>query len=271
MKYTLENQTLRLTVSAKGAELFDLRRTAAPEQPLLWDGKQDVWPRRAPVCFPWCGKPEEGWYEAEGRRYTAPQHGFVRDLEHTLTEQTADSLTFRLDWPGDEETCPWPFFFETRHVLEADGVATTCTAVNRGDRPMPVQLGFHPGLACPFLPGAPLSAFQIRFEAPEAPGGSRIFPLDPHVFDNDSICFPDLTSRWIQVEEIATGRHIRVDTQGFPFVLLWSKPGIPGFVCIEPWLGYVGPGHDLAARPGARLLAPGEARAATQHITLALD
>ena len=74
----------------------------------------------------------------------------------------------------------------------------------------------------------------------------------------------------MQLEERATGRYIRVRTAGFPFVLLWSQPKIPGFVCIEPWLGYPGPGHDLARRPGARLLGPGESISASLMITFAV-
>ncbi|HIY21439.1 MAG TPA: aldose 1-epimerase family protein, partial [Candidatus Flavonifractor merdigallinarum] len=71
-----------------------------------------------------------------------------------------------------------------------------------------------------------------------------------------------------QVEEKGTGRYLRVDTKGFPFVLLWSKPGIPDFVCIEPWMGYPGPGHDLMGRPGAMELAPGASFSRTQRITV---
>ena len=53
-------------------------------------------------------------------------------------------------------------------------------------------------------------------------------------------------------------------------MLLWSQPGIPGFVCIEPWQGYPGPQEALDQRPGAVVLAPGERRQWQQAITLAL-
>lgn len=271
MDYIVENDWLCLTVSSRGAELQAMERKGAPGISLLWDGKKEHWARRAPICFPWCGRVEENWYEFGGKRYeTLPQHGFVRDLEHTLAERTADSLTFRLEWPGDERLWPWAFVLETRHALEGNVLVSTCTAVNRSDRPMPVQLGFHVGLACPFTPGKALEDYCIRWEKPEGPGGADCLPLDHHSFDKDSICFPGLKSEWLQVEEKGTGKYLRVETKGFPFVLLWSALGVPDFVCIEPWTGYLGPGHDLLGRPGTLPLEPGETFSRTHRLTVGI-
>lgn len=271
MDHTVENEYLRLTMAERGAELWDLRRKDTPQAPLLWDGKEGIWPRRAPLCFPWCGRVEENWYELDGKRYDAlPQHGFVRDLDHVLIRRAEDSLTFRLDWPGDDKLWPWAFTLETCHTLKGNTVETTCVAVNRSDSPMPVQLGFHVGLRCPFTPGRALEDYFVRFERPEAPGGTDIFPLDCHSFDHDSLCFPDLRSAWLQVEERDTGRHLRVETARWPFVLLWSALGTPGFVCIEPWTGYLGPGHDLGRRPGAVWVEPGGRFERIHRLTVAL-
>lgn len=269
MTYTIENDLLTLTAAQKGAELYDLRRKADPDAPLLWDGHEG-WPRRAPVCFPWCGKTEDKVLTARGATYeNAPQHGLVRDFDHTLVKQEADKLAFRFDWPGDGPY-PWAFSFETVHALEGDTVVTACAAVNRSDEPMPVQLGFHVGLRCPFTPGKPLEDYVVRFERPEAPDGTGVFPLDRHSFDSDSICFPGLTSKWVQVEEKDTGKYLRVATEGFPYVLLWSAVGVPGFVCIEPWTGFVGPGRDLAQRPGAVMVPPGESFSRTHRLTVGI-
>lgn len=269
MNYTVENGVLRLTVSDHGAELQDLRQLADLSVPLLWDGKKEHWPRRAPICFPWCSRVEENWYEFEGKRYEGlPQHGFVRDVDHVLAERTEDSLTFRLDWPGEEKLWPWAFTLETRHALEGNVLVTVCTAVNRSEKPMPVQLGFHVGLRCPFTLGKGLEEYCIRWEKPEAPGGTDVFPLDHHSFDNDSICFSGLESEWLQVEEKATGKYLRVETKSWPYVLIWSAKGVPDFVCIEPWSGFAGPGHELVRRPGTAVLAPGESFSRIHRLTV---
>ena len=269
MDYRIENETLCLTVSDRGAELQTLERREAPGISLLWDGKKEHWPRRAPVCFPWCGRVEENWFLEQGRRYEGlPQHGFVRDMEHRLTERREDSLTFQLDWPGDDRLWPWAFSLETRHALVGNVVESTCSAINRSGERMPVQLGFHVGLACPFTPGRALKDYCVRFEKPEAPGGGCLFPLDEHSFDEDSICMPGIASEWLQVEEKDTGRYLRVETKGWPYVLLWSALGTPGFVCIEPWTGYLGPGHDLTKRPGTVGMEPGERFSRTHRLTV---
>ena len=268
MFYTIKNDRLTLTLNSMGAEAWKLNADGDEGEGLLWDGKPDVWPRRAPLCFPWCGKLDDKRHEAFGRSFEAPQHGFARDVEHRCVAQSGDDLTFRLEWPGDSRFYPWPFSFETRYRLVDNQVITACTASNTGDQPMPVQIGFHPGFRCPFDPEKTAQDYFIRFEKPEAPDGSCIFELEEHVFDNDSICFPGPESAWVQLEERETGRYIRVGTDGCPFVLLWSKPGIPGFVCIEPWSGFIGEGHDLSRRPGAEMLLPGQSMTRTLRVTV---
>lgn len=63
MLYTIQNAKLTITVNSLGAELWSLRDAAGSGYDCLWDGKPEVWPRRAPICFPWCGKIEDGWFE----------------------------------------------------------------------------------------------------------------------------------------------------------------------------------------------------------------
>ena len=270
MLHTIENGVLSVTVNSLGAELWDVRALGERPIPCLWGGAPEVWPRRAPVCFPWCGRVEGGWFQAEGARCEAGPHGFVRDLEHVLADRGADWLRFRLDWPGDGRRWPWAFTFETLHQLEGSRLTTTCTAVNKDSRPMPAQLGFHPGFRCPLDPGRGVEGDAVRFQCPEAPDGTDLLPLSPGLFDQDSLCFRDLRSAWVRLEERETGRYLQVDVGGAPYLLLWSQPGIPGFLCIEPWSGYPGPGHDLAARPGAALLAPGAALQRALTVTIAL-
>lgn len=262
MEYTIGRGGVTLTANSRGAELWSLKGT----QEVIWSG--EAWNWRAPVCCPWCGAVEDGWFEHGGRRYAAQRHGFVRELEHTLVRQGEDVLEFRLDWPGDGERWPWAFSFTTCHEITDRGAVTTCTLTNLSKEPMPAQLGFHPAFCCDVPPEKGVGKWFVRFEQREAPDRTDIFPLEKHTFDNDSICFEGLKSQWVQLEERDTGRFVRVATAGRPYVLLWSQPGVPGFVCIEPWTGYPGPGHNMACRPGVRLLAPGESLTGKQELTL---
>ena len=123
---------------------------------------------------------------------------------------------------------------------------------------MPVQLGFHPGFRCPLDPDRSLEDYAVRFQQPEALDGTDLLLLTPSLFDQDSLCFQSLQSDWVRLEELETGRYLQVGIEGTPYLLLWSQKGIPGFLCIEPWTGYPGPGHDLSVRPGVVLLEQSE-------------
>lgn len=261
MKHTIHNDRLALTAEEHGAALLAI--DAADGRGLIWDGKP-VWPNHAPVCFPWCASLEDGWYTAGGKTYRSDKrHGFARDLEHVLVEEAPDRLTFRLDWPGDETLWPWAYTLETSHILRGEQALTVCTATNRAQTPMPTQLGFHPAFVCPFLPGTKLEEYRLRFEK-----GIEI-PLQSHLFDQDSIPFGNV-GKWCRLEHLGTGKYIQVATEGFYKTLLWSKPGIPGFVCIEPWDGFAGHQHQMEDRPGAILLAPGESKTWTLEMTFAV-
>lgn len=259
MAYTIQSDKLTVTAIRQGGEVQSVTAKSGVE--LLWDGKADIWAGHAPVCFPWCGVMADGWYEAEGRQITAKnRHGFARNLEHQIVRQSASAMTFRLDWAGEEGSMfPWPCRLETTHQVLGSTVTTTCVATNKGTTPMPMQLGFHPGFRCPILPGDAMTDYQFRFQT------GKVIPIEAHLFDNDSILFQD-TGDFVRLERTDGEAYLEVSTAGFGWVLLWSKPGVPGFVCIEPWQGYPGPEHDPFQRPGAVALAPGESRSVTLKV-----
>ena len=83
MEYTLENEYLKLTVSSKGAEVVSLVRKCDGVEH-MWQADPEVWGFHAPVLFPYCGKVVGDTIHAKGADYPARQHGFARNLEHTL-------------------------------------------------------------------------------------------------------------------------------------------------------------------------------------------
>lgn len=265
MEYTIHSSVSGLTLTAGtfGGELHSLKDRENRE--LIWQAGS-IWNRHAPVCCPWCGSIQDGCFTDEGKEYhgATARHGFVRDLEHEYRKQeTENQIVFHLNWPGDPEKWPWAFTVETVHALTEDGMRTVCTVENVSERPMPLQFGFHPAFTCPFLPGSEVTDYLFRFES------GRVIPLVREMFDNDSILYHG-TGKWVRLEHEKTGTYLQVDTAGFPNVLLWSKPGIPGFVCIEPWSGYENDSHLLMNRPGTIRLEPQEKRTWTLALTVQL-
>lgn len=287
--FQMKRNGLTLEVSGRGAELYALYSSGGPEAGWLWDGGA-AWPRRAPVCFPWCGRLKDGYFEEDGKRFEGGIHGLLRDMEHTVVSRGEDSLTLRAEW--DEESLahyPWRFRVDTTHVLTEDGVVTTVAATNMDCRAMPVQIGFHTAFRCPFTVGKAPEDFLLRFEQEEHPqealcvgglisgetrsvfSGQSAIDITAHMFDEDSICLTGLSSKWVQLEQRSSGQAIRIGIEGYPCVLLWSMPGVPGFLCVEPWHGMpsmAGGGHTLWERPNTVAVAPGDSYAATQTLKL---
>ena len=80
-------------------------------------------------------------------------------------------------------------------------------------------------------------------------------------FDNDSHCMVNLKSTKLGLYEKGTGRGVVCDIENFPYTLIWSKPGVPKFICIEPWQSLPSPENgssDWNEKPAAAILAPGE-------------
>lgn len=281
MEYTLENEILRVTVASRGAELVSVvdKRTGAE---MLWQADPDVWPRHAPILFPYTGRLKGGRFTHRGVAYEGGQHGFARDMEHTLMESAPARLVLRLEANAlTMEKFPFAFWLEAEYTLEGSAVRHKLTVHNDSDEEMPFGIGYHPGFACPFDDAHQAGDYVLRFAQPETPevvecgeddglvtGNKHIYftgqqdiPLTDQLFAHDSICFSGLKSDTLSLVEKDTGRAVTVDIAGFPYVLVWSARGPLRFVCIEPW-------HSLPdardadgeweEKPAAATLAPGE-------------
>ncbi|MCC7300370.1 MAG: aldose 1-epimerase family protein, partial [Verrucomicrobia bacterium] len=105
---TIANQFLTVGVKEKGAELCSIRDADTTEY--VWQADPAFWSRHAPVLFPIVGKLRNGRYELNGKTYELPPHGFARDMDFTLIEQTETSLVFQL-LPTMETRACYPFEF----------------------------------------------------------------------------------------------------------------------------------------------------------------
>ncbi len=281
MEYTIENDYLRARIQSKGAELCSVVKKATGEE-MLWQADPAVWNRHAPILFPYCGRLKDGRFTHKGVVYEGGQHGFARDLEHTLTAQGTDNAALCLEANAlTMEKYPFAFKLFTGFRLSGETLHHTVRVVNDGDEEMPFAIGFHPGFACPFDEMHKASDYVLRFEQPESPtvietgeedglvtGKTRVYfenqtdiPLSDGFFDHDSTCFTKVKSKSLSLVEKDTGRCVRVSIEDFPYVLMWSAKGAIRFVCIEPWYGV--PDTRTASgvwteKPDTIRLAPGE-------------
>ena len=131
MQATIHNEFLTLTVDTHGAEAVSLKNAAGQE--MLWQADPAVWKRHAPILFPWTGKLTGGAFTHKGKTYPGGQHGFARDVEHTLL--CAEGDTIRLELRSDEkskaERFPFDFVLTSTFRLEGRTVHHTLAVTNR--------------------------------------------------------------------------------------------------------------------------------------------
>ena len=285
MEYIIENEYLKATITSWGAQVKSvIRKCDGVEH--MWSGDPSVWKFHAPILFPHCGKLPEGKLEAKGQIYESGPHGFARDLEHEFVDQTADTLVLELcSCPETLARFPYEFRLASTFTLENDTLHHTLTVENLDSDKLPFGIGYHPGFAIPFDDQHVATDYELRFSETESPVCLNCLPtglvqkdhyylptnidklpIDDQLFANDSHCMVNLKSAALGIYEKGTGRAVVCNIADFPYTLIWSKPGMPQFVCIEPW-------HSLPSaegssilwekKPAAAILDPGEAWSCT--------
>ena len=227
MQATIQNEFLSLTVDTHGAEAVSLKNAAGEE--LLWQADPAVWKRHAPILFPWTGKLKDGSFTHGGKTYKGGQHGFARDVEHTLLKAEGD--TIRLELRPDEamkaEKFPFDFVLTSTFRLDGKTLHHTLTVSNPGSEELRFGIGYHPAFQVPFDDSHTVEDYEFRFDRPESPvildasGGGLLtgkcyyqwknqqaIQLTNDLFDNDSFCMAGLRTRTLGIYEKDTGRSI---------------------------------------------------------------
>lgn len=285
MEYSIENEYIKVTVTTWGAQVKSVKRKADGVEH-MWQADKEVWGYHAPILFPHTGKVSQGIIEAKGSTYPSPQHGFARLMEHEFVAGSADSLVFQLSSsPETLERFPYEFNLVSTFTLEGDTLHHTLTVENLDEDRLPFGIGYHPAFRLPFDDDHSFSDYELRFSEMESPicinhlpeglihgdlyhmkANIRSIPIDQQLFEKDSHCMVNLKSDRLGLYEKGTGRGVVCDISEFPYVLIWSKPGAPQFVCIEPWHSLPSPeggSTKWEEKPAAAILEPGESWSCT--------
>ena len=284
-EFTIENEYLKLTVTTWGAQVKSVVRKCDNVEH-IWQADPAVWGYHAPILFPHCGKVVDGKIEAKGKVYESGQHGFARLMEHEFVDQTADTIVLELC--SNAETLakfPYEFRLVSTFTLEGDTVHHTLTVENLDAEKLPFGIGYHPAFTVPFDDKHVATDYELRFSETESPicinnlptglmhgdlyhlpTNIQSLPVDENLFANDSHCMVNLKSSTLGLYEKGTGRGVVCNIEEFPYTLLWSKPGVPQFVCIEPWHSLPSPENGSIKweeKAAAAVLLPGEAWSCT--------
>lgn len=266
------------SISPLGAELVELHDQRS-QWNYIWEGKQEVWGRHAPVLFPFVGKLASNQYLVSGRTYPMGQHGFARDRQFEVMELYTDLARFMLE-SDDVSLAVYPYQFRLfiTHQLVGRVLITTYEVVNTGESAMYFSIGAHLGFR---LPEGGFDGLEIHFESEEnlerhllkdgllngetegMGNGIKSLKLTPEMFAKDALVWKNLNSRSLDLVKRNTNWRIQMTFSDFPYFGVWTKPGNQEFICLEPWHGIadtVGFEGNLDQKEGIITLAPGESK-----------
>lgn len=279
--YTLKNGPLEAQVSSLGAECISLKYKGTE---YLWQADPAVWGRHAPVLFPIVGRLKNDRFRHAKQSYTLNQHGFARDRNFQLLDQSGNSLSFVLK-PDKESLEIFPFDFELiiRYTLINTGLQVDYRVYNPSpEQDLLFSIGAHPGFRCPLLPDREsfedyvldfgqeqLSSLPIYFlENGLIAAARKSLPLEQgkldlkqELFSNDALIFDVNPISYLSIQSKKSGKGYAMQFSDFRWLGLWTKGENAGFICIEPWNGIADTvGHDgeLKNKLGIIRLSPGD-------------
>ena len=261
MDITLSNGQMTAVINSYGAELKSLRDQDGNEY--IWDGSDaSYWNRSAPFLFPTVGNLRNGKVLIKGEWYEMKQHGFCRDMEWTVADQTPFSVLFTLtDTPESRARYPYAFHLGLRYTLTGRTIRMDFTVDNVADEEMLYCFGPHPAIRVPFTncPDSSFEDYTVCFNRPEA-GSNPIYDKEAGAIDLnnranfmttqqtidlrydvfekiDTIIFDKVNSDAVTLRDNRTGKELEVRYHDFDMIAFWTpKRGAP-FLCVEPWQG----------------------------------
>ena len=280
----IENEQLTVQIDPLGAQMHSIKRNAAGLE-YLWQGDPKSWKRQAPVLFPFVGRLKDDQYEYQGKVYHQTQHGFARDREFKVVEQSSERVVFELR--DDEKTraaFPFAFVLTIAYQLDEDRLLVSYRVENpSNDQTLIYALGAHPGFNVPvdeqssfettqFSVSPAIDYQQVKLVAPgpfndlEHPAVLHMqqpIQLDHELFDEDALIFATKGMPFTAtLTEPQTNHGVHVQVNGAPFVGVWSPyPAQANLVCVEPWWGIADSIHSdgrLEDKQVMSRLAPGK-------------
>lgn len=257
MDYIIKNTILKVVISSKGAELQSVKSQHDGYE-YLWQADPNVWGRHAPVLFPIVGRLKNDEYTYQGKTYRMTQHGFARDMEFSVEQQTAESITFLLkDTPETRKIYPFKFELRVNYNLLNNLLEENFSVTNKSADEMIFGIGGHPGFNIPTTNSItkedyyfstkpsiarvqiPLKDSYLDWDNRSLASTNSLITLSDHLFKNDALIFQMKGhDNKVSLRTETSDFHVNVWLRDAPFVGVWSQyPQTADYVCIEPWWG----------------------------------
>jgi len=275
---TLENDYLKVSLNAKGAELQGLY-SKETEIEYLWNANPKYWAKHSPVLFPIVGSLKDDHFKYKGKSYELPRHGFARDHVFEIEKTSSAEAVFTLT-QSDETLKVYPFHFKLKLIYKLIDrkLNLTYEVINTGNETLLFSIGAHPAFAVPNTPNTNYEDYYLAFNTDEkltywkledglVANGTGNIELDGHklnlkheLFYNDALVFKNIQSSCISLLNNKNDYGLHFHFEDFPFFGIWAAKDAP-FICLEPWCGVadgVNHDHQLQRKEGITSLAPGK-------------
>lgn len=288
--FTLENNRLRVTVEALGAQMMSLQTPDGLEY--LWQGDPRYWSGRAPVLFPFVGRLTENAYRCAGRRYSMGIHGFAAQEEFACRDRDRRRLVLELtDNGATRAQYPFAFSLQIAYQLEDNRLRISYRVENRDARVLPFGIGGHPGFRVPLERGESFEDFFLEFSGDCRPdrvgftpqlflsGRDTAYPLEEgkylrlrhDLFEEDAVVLKNV-AREVTLRSRVSPHGVRVCHPDMPYLGLWHAPRTDApYLCVEPWSSLPARQdvvEDLTCRSDLIQLAPGGSYDNTWSVTV---
>lgn len=247
MIITLSNNKISASINTIGAELIRLEKD---NQNYIWTVDETYWNKTSPILFPIVGRLKNDAYTIADKKYELPRHGFARNFEFQILNQTENSVVFVLE-SNSETLKNYPFEFKLQLEYELDGneLKMNYSVENRSEVTMPFSIGAHPAFAIEDS----FSDYSLQFNEAEEFVSYELeneqfsnsfwkinsengqIHLNYSLFEKDALVFKHLKSNNLTLLK-KNQPFLSVNFKGFPYLGIWTKPNAP-FLCIEPWCG----------------------------------
>ena len=267
MIVTIKNNTISASINSIGAELTRLEKN---NKNYIWTVDETYWNKTSPILFPIVGRLKNDSYSINNTTFELPRHGFARNFDFKIVNQTENSVVFQLE--SNSETLknyPFDFQLQLEYLLEDNTLKMNYSVVNKSNETMPFSIGAHPAFAI----DNNFSDYSLRFNKDdkfisyeleneqfnnsfkEISAVNNTISLDYSLFEKDALVFKHLNSNELTLLE--NGKEVlSVQFEGFPYLGIWTKPNAP-YLCIEPWCGLadnVNHNGELSIKEGINLL-----------------
>lgn len=276
--FSIENNHLSVSIQSTGAELKSLYNKNAGLE-YMWDADPAFWAKTSPVLFPIVGSVKDDSYYFDNELYSLSRHGFAREMDFEVADQTSSSITFTLTSSNaTRKKFPFDFRLDIIYSITKDQLQVTYKVTNSGDHRMYFSIGGHPAFKVPLIPGSDYTDHYLEFNKEENAGrwpiskdglietvpipllnNTRLLPLAKELFFTDAIVFKDLQSDSVSLLSNRSPHGLQFDFDGFPYLGIWAAKNAD-FVCIEPWCGIADPvtsNQQLTDKEGINILSAG--------------